>query len=102
MKHRPVITEKQEEMLSYLVGMAPVGQPFQVRHKWITQDFNWMDHSNFCQTVRRLMAEGCVERLTAGSACEPSWYRVLKRPEDCVIAGAFDIGRLRREQRAAA
>lgn len=98
----PIITPKQEEMLSYLTGLAPVGTPFQVRHKWIDQDFDRMDHSLFCQTVRRLIKAGCVERVATGCACDPSWYRVLVRPEHCAVVAPLQVQHLVREQRRAA
>lgn len=99
---KPIITHRQEEMLSYMTGLAPVGSPLQIRHKWIAQDFNWMDHSLFAQIVKSLIRLGCVELVKTGRSYEPSWHRVLLRPEQCISADGSRVQRLRYEQREAA
>lgn len=75
------ISPRQEEVLSYLCGLAPVGEPIQVRNKWLVTDFANMHHTNFCIVVRRLVRKGAVEVLVKGTGSTPSVLRVVKRPE---------------------
>lgn len=102
MKHRPILTERQEEILSYMTGLAPVGQPFQVRHKWLLQDFNWMDHSAFHKCVRTMIDLGCVECVAIGRQGDPNWYRVMIRPEQCIVGRRRFVQSMRRQQMVAA
>lgn len=84
----PVMTERQEEILSYLCGMAPIGEPIQIKHKWLETDFRGLDHSSFAQFIRRLVKHGAVEIAINGTGATPSVLRVLKRPEEFTIISA--------------
>jgi len=75
------ITEGQEEILSYLCGLAPIGTPLQVPHKWIVADLDSLDHSSFCKFVLQLVKRGAVEIVARGMGATPSVLRVLQRPE---------------------
>lgn len=77
-----VITQRQEEVLSYIVGLAPIGQPFQVKHRWLATDFVRMNHSNFNQLIKVLVRIGAVKVVQTGIGATPSTLTVLKRPED--------------------
>jgi len=79
------MTERQAEVLSYILGLAPMGEPVQVKHKWLATDFHRMDHSNFGALVKAIIKRGAVEVVTTGIGATPSTLRVLKRPE------AFEI-----------
>jgi hypothetical protein len=83
-----ILTERQEEILSYLVGLAPIGEPIQVPHKWLETDFPGLDHSSFAQFIRRLLKRGAVEMSIKGTGATPSVLRVLKRPEEFEIISA--------------
>lgn len=75
-----IITERQAEVLSYLVGLAPVGQPISVNHKTIKADLG-MEHGLFYCFVRRLKNKAAVETVIPGRGATPCTMRVLKRPE---------------------
>jgi len=83
-----ILTERQEEILSYLCGLAPIGEPIQVKHKWLETDFPGLDHSSFAQFIRRLLKRGAVEISIKGTGATPSVLRVLKRPEEFEIISA--------------
>jgi len=75
------ISPRQEEVLSYLCGLAPIGEPVQVISKWLHVDLPRMDQKNFCQFVRKLIRKGAIEVAVHGAGATPSVLRVLKRPE---------------------
>jgi len=85
------ISERQEEVLSYLCGLAPLGETFQVKHRWLATDFGRMHHSNFYQLVKKLVKKGAVEIIAKGIGSSPSFLRVLKRPEAFTVSSGWRL-----------
>ena len=75
------LTERQAEVLSYLMGIAPIRTPFQVQDKWLSQDLPHLDRGYIRSVVCDLEAKGAVERLVIGIASTSTVLRVLKRLE---------------------
>ena len=78
---RDVITERQEFVLSYLVGLGPVGTEVCCTNRQIEDDLG-MSHWNFLKFMRKLIWKGAVKVSQPGRACNPTWYVVLRRPEE--------------------
>jgi hypothetical protein len=74
------IPDKAEILLSYLVGMAPLGTPFAPRTTWLTTDLN-CNRWNLYTRLNQLIRLGAVERLSAGSHRTFGVLVVRKRPE---------------------
>jgi len=74
------ISPKKEVVLSYLVGLAPLGTPFVVPH-FAERDLQ-LSRLNLAQFIRRLCNLGAVEQAYLRKGASPQTIRVLKRPED--------------------
>lgn len=72
---------RQEELLSYLTGMAPVGEPFRFAPKHIMKDLGFNNRETTYRLLWRLCDQGCVERVDYGDARWPGRVRVLRRLE---------------------
>ena len=74
------ISPKKEIVLSYLVGLAPLGQPFVVEN-FVQKDLQ-ISRLNLAQFIRRLAEMGAIAQATLRKGSSPQTIRVLKRPED--------------------
>lgn len=79
-----LITRRQEVVLSYLTGLAPIGSPFVYRVRDASADL-CMDRRYIHQDLRRLTDVKAVEVVEAGRPYFPSTVRVLKRPEQMEV-----------------
>lgn len=77
---KPRISPKKEIVLSYLVGLAPLGQPFRIE-KFVQKDLQ-IERNNLAQFVRRLAELGAIEQVDLRRGATGQTIRVLKRPED--------------------
>ena len=75
------LTERQAEVLSYLTGLAPVGNPFRVSDKVQAQDMGHIDRGYFRAIIRKLEGKEVVERVQQGTGATAALLHVLKRPE---------------------
>lgn len=76
-----VLGPRQEELLSYLQGLAPVGQPFEFRRGQVAGDLGFNADGVLYEALRKLVARGFVERLGAGQSAARGRLRVLRRLE---------------------
>jgi len=67
-------------VLSYLVGLAPLGTPFVVEN-FVQKDLQ-ISRINLAQFIRRLAKMGAIAQATLRKGSSPQTIRVLKRPED--------------------
>jgi len=77
---KPRISPKKEIVLSYLVGLAPLGMPFVVEN-FVQKDLQ-ITRINLAQFIRRLADMGAIQQATLRKGSRPQTIRVLKRPED--------------------
>jgi hypothetical protein len=77
-----IITERQEEVLSWLCGMAPIGETFAYERQHAAVDLGMNNPSVFNHAVNRLADVGAVAVESRGLHGIPSRMTVLKRPED--------------------
>jgi hypothetical protein len=80
-----VITERQEEILSWLVGMSPIGELFHYERRHACADLNISNPSVFNHDLNRLVDVGAVALESRGLHGIPSQMRVFKRPEDFTV-----------------
>lgn len=76
-----VITERQEMILSYLVGLAPIGQAFGCERRHAVSDLGINAPGVFNHAVNRLVDVGAVFIERRGIRGVPTQMRVMKRPE---------------------
>lgn len=76
-----VLGPRQEELLSYLQGLAPVGRPFEFRRGEAARDLHLKTDGVLYEALRKLIAKGFVERLRAGQSGVKGKLRVLRRLE---------------------
>lgn len=67
------MTPRAEELLSYLIGLGPVGETVFADPKWIAADLGIDKRPHRAQLYARLVRAGCVRRLS------PHVFIVLKR-----------------------
>ena len=79
-----LITRRQEVVLSYLTGLAPVGSPVVYRTREASEDLS-MDRRYIHQDVRRLADVKALDVVEVGRPYFPSTVRVLKRPEQMEV-----------------
>jgi hypothetical protein len=68
-----------EETLSYLTGLAPVGEPLEVPMEWVKADLGFRCRQTWYLRINALIAEGCVRRLECGSAKSTGVF-IVTRP----------------------
>lgn len=76
---------RQEELLSYLQGLAPVGESFVLRRAEAMADLNFSANVVFYRALRKLIHAGCVTRLEVGRSHANGHLRVLRRLEAIVL-----------------
>lgn len=69
------ITPRAEELLSYMTGLAPVGEPFALSRKTVCADLGFRSHSNLSNRLRELKTIRAVREVDVGL-----WI-VQRRPE---------------------
>lgn len=92
---------RQEELLSYLQGITPVGEWFVPVINYISKDLN-MPHSQVCWYLAILSERGILERRNLIKPAKYFEYRVLHRLESGKITIDTSRYRLTPEQREAA
>lgn len=80
-----VLGPRQEELLSYLQGLAPVGRPFEFRRCEVMRDLGFNAERVLYQALRKLIDKGYVERLCAGHSGGTGKLRVLRRLENNIV-----------------
>lgn len=80
-----VITTRQEEILSWLVGMAPLGRTFAYERRHAAADLGISNPSIFNHDLHRLADVGAVRVESKGLHGIPSQICVMKRPEDFTV-----------------
>lgn len=55
-----------EETLSWLTGLAPVGEPIEVPLAWAMADLGLRSRANWHVRLNGLINAGCVRRLATG------------------------------------
>lgn len=85
-----VITERQEQILSWLVGMAPLGQTFAYERRHAAADLGISNPSVFNHDLNRLSDVGAVRIESKGLHGIPSQICVMKRPEDFMVVPIFN------------
>jgi hypothetical protein len=72
---------RQEELLSYFQGLAPVGETFEVPRAWIAADLGFNTRAAICNLIADLIASGAVRRIAVGTRASSGVLTVLKRVE---------------------
>lgn len=69
---------RQEELLSYLQGLAPLGDAFEFRRAQALVDLGFNSDSILYRALRQLIRKGFVQRLGAGQSGPKGRLRVLR------------------------
>lgn len=64
-KRNQHITKRQAEVLSYLQGLAPVGESLEVPYSWLITDLGFRNRSAVCNMLFQLLDRGFIRRLYA-------------------------------------
>lgn len=80
-------------MLSYLCGLAPVGETVETKVATILADLGLKHRKSFYEHLARLVAAGCVRRISVGCRQTSGVLVVLRRPEEV----AWDYSHLWRQ-----
>jgi hypothetical protein len=70
-----------EETLSYLTGLAPLGEPIEVPIEWIMADLGLRTRANWYVRLNGLINEGCVRRIACGAGMSTGVLMVTKALE---------------------
>lgn len=73
---------RQAELLSYLTGLAPVGEPFEFRRHEAVSDLGFGTVRSIYHRLKPLMAMGLIARHYGGLFPKRGALVVLKRLED--------------------
>lgn len=68
------MTPRAEEVLSYMCGLAPIGETILFTPKAGKRDLGFSKHHALCHIIRKLIMEGAIRRHGGHT------YTVLKRP----------------------
>lgn len=80
---------RQEELLSYLTGLAPVGETIETPIRHVMEDLSFGCRFTFYQRLNALIRNGCVRRIACGARQTTGVLVVLRRLEemgDCLQA----------------
>jgi hypothetical protein len=76
---------RQEELLSYLQGLAPVGETFEAPIVWPLHDLGFRNRSAVRNLIGKLIAQRCIRRIATSarnySTGSMGVLMVLKRVE---------------------
>ena len=73
---------RQEELLSYFQGLAPVGEMFEVPCAWIAADLGFNTRTAICNRIADLISQGMVRRIAVGACASTGLLMVIRRLED--------------------
>lgn len=73
--------DAQEVVLSYLTGLAPVGEPFEVRLRDAMADLGYRSKYGWYCILNKLIAKRLVRRIACGAGGSTGVLVVLKRLE---------------------
>jgi hypothetical protein len=88
------LTEREEELLSYLVGLAPVGQEVQCRRIHVLADLEITHPAYFSRDIKSLVIAKAIKVLGGGASYQPLALIVLQRPEAFKVARTYKPNRL--------
>ncbi|GAA4108692.1 hypothetical protein ACFFTN_01295 [Aminobacter aganoensis] len=71
-----------EILLSYLTGLAPVGNLIEIPRKHVAADLGYRAYGTFHSYLNQLIARGYVRRVACGNAGSTGLLVVLRRLED--------------------
>ncbi len=74
------LTARQEEALSYLIGLAPVGESFEVHIDTICADLGFKARFTWYQRLNPLVHAGYVRKVACGVGGTCGVLMVLRRP----------------------
>lgn len=72
---------RQEELLSYFQGLAPVGQTVEVPLAWIAQDLGFNNRSAIRNLIADLISQRVIHKVAVGALASTGVLVVLKRVE---------------------
>ncbi|TIV83804.1 MAG: hypothetical protein E5V64_06465 [Mesorhizobium sp.] len=72
---------RQEELLSYFQGLAPVGQPVEVPLAWIAQDLGFNTRQAIRNLIADLISHRAIHKVAVGALASSGVLVVLKRVE---------------------
>lgn len=73
---------RQEEVLSYLMGLSPVGVPFELALGPAVEDLGFNTRQALNNAIAKLVDRGIVRRHTVGKRNRNGTLTVLKRLEE--------------------
>lgn len=89
---------RQEELLSYLQGLAPLGDAFDFRRAQALVDLGFSADGILYRALRKLIRKGFVERLGTGQAGPKGRLRVLRHLRTAGSSNTRSHSRARRRQ----
>jgi hypothetical protein len=72
---------RQEELLSYFQGLAPVGETIEVPLAWIAQDLGFNTRSAVRNLMADLISKRAIHKVAVGARATSGVLVVLKRVE---------------------
>lgn len=79
---KQIITFRQEEMLSYFVGLAPIGQEVTIDMKIIRDDLGYTTTRGVYAATRRLRDVGAVTLHGRARSWQRTTWSCHRRPEE--------------------
>lgn len=70
-----------EETLSYLTGLAPVGEPIEVPIEWIMEDLELGSRAAWYVRLNGLINAQCVKRIACGAGMSTGVLMVMRALE---------------------
>lgn len=93
------IHQPEEILLSYLCGLAPVGQTFEIQRKLLMADLGLKHAAYYYRLLNRLFELKAVQRVSCGASQGTGVLVVLKRPEHVTFVSRVKQRHWRSEQR---
>jgi hypothetical protein len=72
---------RQAELLSYLTGLAPVGETIEIPLAWIVKDLRFNTRSAIRNLIADLISRRAIQRIAVGARSSSGVLVVLKRVE---------------------
>jgi hypothetical protein len=76
------IGPRQQELLSYLQGLAPVGETIEIPLAWIAADLGFRNRSAIRNLIAKLICHRLIHKVASGQRSSCGLLQVLKRVED--------------------
>lgn len=76
------LTPKQEVLLSYLMGLAPVGEPVEIDRDTLMSDLEIVNRFSYYQHLHALLVSGFIRRVQRGRQGITGIFVVVRRLED--------------------